>query len=67
MRLEADVFNLKYKGQQKNGEKNFRNRSGSFRNRIWQIWEALCTEQKYICVSRPGRVGKSMAANTNAF
>ena len=25
--------------------------------------EALCTEQKYICVSRPRRFGKSMAAN----
>lgn len=25
--------------------------------------EALCTEQRYICVSRPRRFGKSMAAN----
>ena len=25
--------------------------------------EVLCTEQKYICVSRPRRFGKSMAAN----
>ena len=29
--------------------------------------EALCTEQKYICVSRPRRFGKSMAANMLAY
>ena len=28
-----------------------------------QKWEVICTEQKYICVSRPRRFGKSMAAN----
>lgn len=44
---------------------------GSLRSRIYvdkseliaRTNEALCTEQKYICVSRPRRFGKSMAAN----
>ncbi len=44
---------------------------GSLRSRIYvdksgliaKTNEALCTEQKYICVSRPRRFGKSMAAN----
>ena len=44
---------------------------GSLRSKIYvdkskliaKINEALCTEQKYICVSRPRRFGKSMAAN----
>ena len=44
---------------------------GSLRSKIYidkseliaRTNEALCTEQKYICVSRPRRFGKSMAAN----
>ena len=44
---------------------------GSLRSKIYvdkskliaKTNEALCTEQKYICVSRPRRFGKSMAAN----
>ncbi len=32
-------------------------------NLIAKTNEALCTEQRYICVSRPRRFGKSMAAN----
>lgn len=44
---------------------------GSLRSKIYvdksgliaRINELLCTEQKYICVSRPRRFGKSMAAN----
>ena len=28
-----------------------------------QKWEVICTEQKYICVSRSRRFGKSMVAN----
>ena len=44
---------------------------GSLRSKIYvdkseliaRTNEALCTEQRYICVSRPRRVGKSMAAN----
>lgn len=28
-----------------------------------QKWEVICTEQKYICVSRPRRFGKSMVVN----
>lgn len=32
-------------------------------NLIVRTNEALCTEQKYVCVSRPRRFGKSMAAN----
>lgn len=44
---------------------------GSLRSKIYvdkseliaKTNEALCTEQRYICVSRPRRFGKSMAAN----
>ena len=44
---------------------------GSLRSKIYvdkselivKTNDALCTEQKYICVSRPRRFGKSMAAN----
>ena len=44
---------------------------GSLRSKIYvdksgliaRTNEVLCTEQKYICVSRPRRFGKSMAAN----
>ena len=44
---------------------------GSLRSKIYvdkselieKTNEAFCTEQKYICVSRPRRFGKSMAAN----
>lgn len=44
---------------------------GSLRSKIYvdkskliaKTNEVLCTEQKYICVSRPRRFGKSMAAN----
>lgn len=44
---------------------------GSLRSKIYvdkseliaRTNEALCTEQRYICVSRPRRFGKSMAAN----
>ena len=44
---------------------------GSLRSKIYvdkskliaRTNEAICTEQKYICVSRPRRFGKSMAAN----
>ena len=44
---------------------------GSLRSKIYvdkseliaRTNESLCTEQKYICVSRPRRFGKSMAAN----
>ena len=44
---------------------------GSLRSKIYidksglisKTNETLCTEQKYICVSRPRRFGKSMAAN----
>ena len=44
---------------------------GSLRSKIYidkskliaRTNEALCTEQKYICVSRPRRFGKSMVAN----
>ena len=44
---------------------------GSLRSKIYvdksgliaRTNEALCTEQKYICVSRPRRFGESMAAN----
>ena len=44
---------------------------GSLRSKIYvdkskliaKTNEALCTEQKYICLSRPRRFGKSMAAN----
>ena len=50
------------------GDFSFR---GSLRSKIYvdkseliaRTNEALCTEQKYICVSRPRRFGKSMAAN----
>lgn len=44
---------------------------GSLRSKIYidksglieKINELVCTEQKYVCVSRPRRFGKSMAAN----
>ena len=44
---------------------------GSLRSRIYvdksgliaRVNDLICTEQKYICVSRPRRFGKSMAAN----
>ena len=44
---------------------------GSLRSKIYidksglisKTNETLCTEQRYICVSRPRRFGKSMAAN----
>ena len=44
---------------------------GSLRSKIYvdksglieKINELICTEQKYVCVSRPRRFGKSMAAN----
>ncbi len=44
---------------------------GSLRSKIYvdksgliaKTNEVLCTEQRYICVSRPRRFGKSMAAN----
>ena len=44
---------------------------GSLRSKIYvdkskliaKTNEVLCTEQKYICVSRPRRFGKSMVAN----
>ena len=44
---------------------------GSLRSKIYidksglisKTNETICTEQKYICVSRPRRFGKSMAAN----
>ena len=44
---------------------------GSLRSKIYvdkseliaKTNEVICTEQKYICVSRPRRYGKSMAAN----
>ena len=47
---------------------------GSLRSKIYvdkseliaRTNEALCTEQKYICVSRPRRFGKSMVANLEA-
>ena len=50
------------------GDFSFR---GSLRSKIYidkseliaKTNEVLCTEQKYICVSRPRRFGKSMAAN----
>ena len=50
------------------GDFSFR---GSLRSKIYvdkseliaRTNEALCTEQKYICVSRPRRFGKSMAVN----
>ena len=48
---------------------------GSLRSKIYidkseliaRTNEALCTEQKYICESRPRRFGKSMAANMLYF
>ena len=44
---------------------------GSLRSKIYvdksglieKTNELICTEQKYVCVSRPRRFGKSMAAN----
>lgn len=44
---------------------------GSLRSKIYidksglisKTNETICTEQKYLCVSRPRRFGKSMAAN----
>lgn len=44
---------------------------GSLRSKIYvdksglieKINDLICTEQKYVCVSRPRRFGKSMAAN----
>ena len=44
---------------------------GSLRSKIYvdksgliaKTNDVICTEQKYVCVSRPRRFGKSMAAN----